>query len=158
MCELIFAQPFRWTDENVETLKRLWPVYKASQIAVFMGAPSRNAICGKASRLKLVKPERVKSMSASARSHRRRKFAPASAKPSAPTGPPQFPKAKPPRPVIPAGPHRPGTIRLADLREHHCRWIDGETFPLAMFCGETKIEGSSYCAAHKARTVRASER
>jgi len=43
-----------WTDERVEQLKRLWAEgYSASQIAAQMGGVTRNAVIGKAHRLKL---------------------------------------------------------------------------------------------------------
>lgn len=43
-----------WTDERVETLKRLWADgVSTAQIANELGAKSRNAIIGKASRLGL---------------------------------------------------------------------------------------------------------
>jgi len=43
-----------WTDERVEQLKKLWAEgYSASQIAAQLGGVTRNAVIGKAHRLKL---------------------------------------------------------------------------------------------------------
>jgi GcrA cell cycle regulator len=50
-----------WTDERVETLKRLWTEgLSASQIAAQMGGVSRNAVIGKVHRLKLASRARSK--------------------------------------------------------------------------------------------------
>ena len=43
-----------WTDEKVEKLKELWKKgHTASQIASMLGETTRNAVIGKAHRLKL---------------------------------------------------------------------------------------------------------
>src|ERR1700712_3006278 len=49
------AQPMGWTDERVETLKKLWMEgFSASQIAGELGeGVTRNAVIGKVHRLKL---------------------------------------------------------------------------------------------------------
>jgi len=45
-----------WTDERVELLKKLWcEGHSASQIAKELGGVTRNAVIGKATRLKLVR-------------------------------------------------------------------------------------------------------
>ena len=44
-----------WTEEKVESLKKLWGSGKtASQIAEIIGGISRNAVIGKAHRLNLI--------------------------------------------------------------------------------------------------------
>ena len=54
-----------WTDERVETLKKLWADgLSASQIAAQLGGVSRNAVIGKVHRLKL--SGRAKSVSSGA--------------------------------------------------------------------------------------------
>ena len=56
-----------WTEERVETLKKLWSEgLSASQIATTLGGVSRNAVIGKVHRLKL--PGRVKPATSSAKS------------------------------------------------------------------------------------------
>ncbi len=48
-----------WTDERVETLKRMWAEgQSASQIAKELGGVTRNAVIGKVHRLGLSKPRR----------------------------------------------------------------------------------------------------
>jgi hypothetical protein len=48
------SQNFSWTDENVSELRRLYAKgYSALQIMPFIGAPSRNTVIGKISRLGL---------------------------------------------------------------------------------------------------------
>ena len=65
-----------WTDERVETLKKLWTDgLSASQIAAELGGITRNAVIGKVHRLGL--SGRAKSPSSAA--PRPRKAAPASA-------------------------------------------------------------------------------
>src|SRR4249919_3399104 len=44
---------YRWLGDRVERLKQLWPDHSATQIAKLFGNLTRNAIIGKANRLKL---------------------------------------------------------------------------------------------------------
>lgn len=48
--------------------------------------------------------------------------------------------------------------QLTDDDFRGCRWIEGDPKPLrpGMFCCSPRIEGSSYCVEHHARTFRAS--
>jgi len=47
----------------------------------------------------------------------------------------------PPRQPVPAE-----GLTIFDLREHHCRWPEGDRPPF-QYCGQDKV-GPSYCAAH----------
>lgn len=38
-------------------------------------------------------------------------------------------------------------VTLVDLRDHHCRYIEGDE-PF-LFCGEVKMKSSSYCGYHR---------
>lgn len=50
-----------------------------------------------------------------------------------------------------------GTVKLADLERHHCRWPCGHPGqPDFAFCGSERLTGSSYCDAHTARAWRSS--
>ena len=58
-------------------------------------------------------------------------------------------------PVV--GKHGPppvsGSVRMAELEDHHCRWVYGEP---AMggdyaFCGQPRYASTAYCPAHAAR-------
>lgn len=52
-----------------------------------------------------------------------------------------------------AEPAQPGTVKLLDLDAQACRWPFGSpSDPDFGFCGMTKVEGSSYCADHHAKS------
>src|SRR3954447_5323828 len=114
-----------WTDERVETLKKLWQEgHSASQIAKQLGGVTRNAVIGKVHRLGL-----------SGR-----------AAPSQPTRP-VFKAPRPARPVVavqpvqrraleaiapapaprpPAWIEEPGTATVLTLGAHMCKWPIGD--------------------------------
>lgn len=78
-----------WTDERIETLKRLWSEgHSASQIAGELGGVSRNAVIGKVHRLKL--ESRIKAPSGPA---------PVAAAPAAPAPVPAAVQATQPAPA-----------------------------------------------------------
>ena len=159
-----------WTDERVETLKRMWiEGQSASTIAKELGGVTRNAVIGKVHRLGLSNragqaPE-----------------APAEA-PAAPQPPAAIPEpatfsAEPPptslrNRIIPAGqplPPQPsaneisaealasvrevekGAARLSlmELTERTCKWPIGDPATEAFwFCGLPAQAGKPYCEAH----------
>lgn len=96
-----------WTDERVETLKRMWAEgQSASQIAKELGGVTRNAVIGKVHRLGLSnrvggKDEEEAAPAAPAAAAPRAEPTPAAARPE-----PAAPKAEPPRPAAerPAAP------------------------------------------------------
>lgn len=52
----------------------------------------------------------------------------------------------PPAPIIEP---QVGTVTLADLQPHHCRWPFGDPRTLEFrYCGLTQIDGKPYCPAH----------
>lgn len=136
-----------WTDERVETLKKLWQDgLSASQIAKQLGGVTRNAVIGKVHRLGL-----------SGR-----------ATPSKPARP-AFKAPRPHRPAVaPSAPRRiaepvasapapaptryideaPGSATVLTLGAHMCKWPIGdpasENFT---FCGRRSSEGP-YCNEH----------
>jgi len=122
-----------WTDERVETLKKLWAEgLSASQIAAALGGVTRNAVIGKVHRLGL--SGRAK--------------APSSAAPR-----PRKPRVhshmlRVSRPSIrgnPLGQRR----TLLELTEETCRWPIGDPGqPDFFFCGGQTITGLPYCAYH----------
>src|SRR5512143_4004587 len=123
-----------WTDERVETLKKLWlEGLSASQIAKHLGGVTRNAVIGKVHRLGL-----------SGR-----------AVPSQPTRP-VFKAPRPARPVVAAQPsprralepspvpaprppasiEEPGTATVLTLGAHMCKWPIGDPATDSFtFCG-----------------------
>jgi GcrA cell cycle regulator len=137
-----------WTDERVETLKKLWlDGHSASQIAKQLGqGVTRNAVIGKVHRLGL-----------SGR-----------AAPSKPARPATFRAARPARPAIAAPVQRrpierptaaeptpvqvrdeqPGTATVLTLGAHMCKWPIGDPTENGFtFCGRRASEGS-YCVEH----------
>jgi GcrA cell cycle regulator len=139
-----------WTDERVETLKKLWlDGLSASQIAKQLGGVTRNAVIGKVHRLGL--------SGRAAPSH-----------PSRPT----FKAPRPPRPIQapaarvraleprahhaqlarPAAPfvELPGTATVLTLGAHMCKWPIGDPSSNDFtFCGRrASDESSPYCVDH----------
>ncbi|MCC6779627.1 MAG: GcrA family cell cycle regulator [Hyphomicrobiales bacterium] len=144
-----------WTDERVETLKKLWTEgLSASQIAAELGGITRNAVIGKVHRLGL--SGRAKS--------------PAAATPRPRKPRPHAHMVRVARPavrgntalaqafemeleaepiladnVIPLGQRR----TLLELNEDTCRWPIGDPGnPDFFFCGGQTLTGLPYCAHH----------
>ncbi len=122
-----------WTDERVALLKKLWVEGKtAAEIAKELGGVTRNAVIGKAHRLKL--SNRVSPIQQNK-------------KPVAKQTPTVSPEKKIQR-IIEQDNDRKG-INLMDLSARGCRWPLGdprdETFG---FCGSGILEGLPYCADH----------
>jgi GcrA cell cycle regulator len=132
-----------WTDEKVETLKRLhFNDYSFSEIANVLGM-TRNACIGKASRLGLSKPSAPVF---------RNKPEPSKAKAKTPQSPKHRPQPQPiermfPEPQPAVG--RPGGVTILDLEQGMCRWPIGEVGEESFrFCGDAALDSKSYCNAH----------
>ncbi len=166
-----------WTDERVETLKRMWSEgQSASQIAKELGGVTRNAVIGKVHRLGLsnrtggqpAKP--VKDAAPEPKPAPQ----PAIKEPAAEAAPepaerPSVPARKP---IIPAGqplPPQPSAneispealanvreiekkakkISLMELTERTCKWPVGDPATDDFwFCGLPVQPGKPYCEAH----------
>src|SRR3974390_39879 len=144
-----------WTDEPVETLKKLWADgHSASQIAAELGGITRNAVIGKVHRLGL--PGRAKSTSsaaprqrkARAPSHMMRIGRPAIRGNTALAHAYEIETEAEPElldNVIPIGQRR----TILELNAQTCRWPVGD--PSSgdfFFCGGNTLEGLPYCAYH----------
>jgi len=134
-----------WTDERVELLTKLWTEGKtAAEIAKELGGVTRNAVIGKAHRLKL--SNRVSPIQQNKKA--------VAVKPS----PAQ--NNTPERKVKSAVPQedRQG-IPLTDLKPNQCRWPFGdprdENFG---FCGAQGIPGLPYCSEHAQLAYQAATR
>jgi GcrA cell cycle regulator len=146
-----------WTDERVETLKKLWGEgLSASQIAGRLGSVTRNAVIGKVHRLGLsgrattsrMKSHRPRARMASKRLAKTRFSA---------TGNPAFralytePEAYVPaveEMIIPLAERK--TIQT--LVECSCRWPIGDPQMADFhFCGKDKVPGLPYCEFHARR-------
>lgn len=138
-----------WTDERVNLLKQMWGEGKtAAEIAKLLGGVTRNAVIGKAHRLKLsgrispiqqnTRPETVISRShAPSTDHRvtrvvRERVIADVVSP----------------PVMED--YIPGEgVKLVELKERMCRWPLGDPKDEAFrFCGHVAVEGLPYCDHH----------
>jgi GcrA cell cycle regulator len=137
-----------WTDERVETLKKLWlDGLSASQIAKQLGGVTRNAVIGKVHRLGLSgratpsQPQRP--IFKTPRAPR-----PAVAAAPAPRRPiePVMPSAQP----TPAYyPEEPGSATVLTLGAHMCKWPIGDPSSDAFtFCGRRSDREGPYCMDH----------
>ena len=144
-----------WTEERVETLKKLWgDGLSGSQIAKHLGGVTRNAVIGKVHRLGRsgrAAPSRPAQRPAPkpAPRPRQKPAVPASARATpaatqAPAG-----RASAPAPVEPAllgsGANAPGLT----LKDSMCKWPIGDpTDTTFRFCGRRSGPGDAYCEAH----------
>lgn len=147
-----------WTDERVETLKKLWQEgHSASQIAKQLGGVTRNAVIGKVHRLglsgratpsqptrPLYKPARPPRPAASASPAVERPAAQASVRRADPV------LARPviSQPVVPYV-EEPGTATVLTLGAKMCKWPIGDPSSDSFsFCGRRSDEGTPYCVEH----------
>jgi GcrA cell cycle regulator len=143
-----------WTDERVETLKKLWlDGLSASQIAKQLGGVTRNAVIGKVHRLGL-----------SGRATPSQPQRPVFKAPRAPR--PAVAVAPPPRRVEAAAPavvaaaaidatppvvlnEQPGSATVLTLGAHMCKWPIGDPSTDGFtFCGRRSDREGPYCAEH----------
>ena len=142
-----------WTEDRVETLKKLWlEGQSASQIAKQLGGVTRNAVIGKVHRLGL-------SGRATPSQPARTTFkAPRPARPVTTSAPvikrPVEPRAvvaapvSPPRPVTPFI-ELPGTATVLTLGRHMCKWPIGDPSTDSFtFCGRRAGTEGPYCVEH----------
>ena len=165
-----------WTDERVETLKRMWGEgQSASTIAKELGGVTRNAVIGKVHRLGLSNRDSGGAAAAPAPAPEAPAEPPVPAIKEEPLEPATYsaePKATPIRKIIPAGqplPPQPsaneisaealekvravekGAARLGlmELTERTCKWPIGDPATEAFwFCGLPVQSGKPYCEAH----------
>jgi GcrA cell cycle regulator len=150
-----------WTDERVETLKRLWGEgLSASQIATEIGGGiTRNAVIGKVHRLGLSGRGKAK---APPPARPKAKAVPAPSAPAPAPRPAAIVTPLPPALAVEAAPE-PAPVAVADevglplservtimdLRESMCRWPMGDpTKPEFRFCGARSVTGLPYCSHH----------
>ncbi|MGY6628048.1 MAG: GcrA family cell cycle regulator [Oceanicaulis sp.] len=150
-----------WTEERVETLKKLWADgLSASQIAKQLGGVTRNAVIGKVHRLGL------SGRAAPSRPVRRPVARPAAARaprPAAAAAPAPRVRADAAAEPVPAPapvqtlPAPVDAKRMANgeyatvltLREGMCKWPIGDPSDAEFrFCGRSTRPGGAYCEAH----------
>jgi GcrA cell cycle regulator len=153
-----------WTDERVETLKKLWlDGLSASQIAKQLGGVTRNAVIGKVHRLGL------SGRAAPSQPTRTVFKAPRPARPAATTVPAArraSPVMEGAAPVLAAPAREPattpppetqavaivpekGTATVLTLGAHMCKWPIGDpSSDEFTFCGRRSSEDGPYCVEH----------
>lgn len=149
-----------WTDERVETLKKLWADgLSASQIAKQLGGVTRNAVIGKVHRLGLsgrAAPSRPTRRVAAPKLAPRPRTAttPAQAGAKARTANGSTPAVirAPEPPPVPVEPHvlpSGDYATVLTLREGMCKWPVGDPADASFrFCGHKTVPGQAYCEAH----------
>ena len=137
-----------WTDERVETLKKLWlDGLSASQIAKQLGGVTRNAVIGKVHRLGL-------SGRATPSQPQRPAFkTPRAPRPAIAAAPAPRRAAEPalpsqlPAPALAA--EEPGTATVLTLGAHMCKWPIGDPASDGFtFCGRRSDREGPYCSEH----------
>jgi len=146
-----------WTQERTDQMIKLYlEGHSATEIAKAIGAPTRNTICGKIHRLKKAGAINVVN----------RIYKPAFVKPKVKLWKALKAQAIKPKPiskqevvamVVNNEPRGQYSATLTRIRPNGCRYI-AEALPIgdmdqAVMCGEQKVEGSAYCAAHKTLCV-----
>lgn len=150
-----------WTDERVETLKKLWADgLSASQIAAQLGGVSRNAVIGKVHRLKLT--ARGRATAAAARPKKAHGGgSKATSRPSRPAHasigatalqvryeaePVARQQLRPVEDVVVPISRR---LALVELNERTCKWPSGDPLEADFsFCGNDSGEAGPYCSYH----------
>ena len=131
-----------WTQEREEKLKELWKKgHTASQIAEILGGTTRNAVIGKAHRLKLAAraaskgSKAIKSQTSDSSEVKNEKFISRKARFKSLLLDKNF------------EPENPKT--LEQLEDKNCRWPIGHPNEKNFyFCGRRPVEGFSYCKLH----------
>ncbi len=134
-----------WTDERVALLTKLWSEGKtAAEIASALGGVTRNAVIGKAHRLKL--SNRVSPIQQNKK--------PVAPPPSAPS------KVERKSAPVPIATNNDGTgIKLTELESQMCRWPYGDPRDDDFgFCGAEKMNGVPYCEEHAKMAYQAASR
>jgi len=130
-----------WTEEKVNKLKELWGKGKtASQIAEILGGVSRNAVIGKAHRLKLSQQVKAKSSNPTNKNYVK-------------THNPQIHlkgrRGKFKSLLLDKNFEPSKNLSLEELTEDTCKYMEGNPNEKdATFCGRKNVEKFSYCPYH----------
>jgi GcrA cell cycle regulator len=128
-----------WTDERVSLLRKLWGEGKtAAEIAGVLGGVTRNAVIGKAHRLKL--SNRISPIQQNIK---------AAPRPSNEDKPVVTRIAKPAEIAAKKTPFKIRGVKMQDLKEKMCRWPSGDPKEADfVFCGHDHLPGLPYCPEH----------
>ncbi len=134
---IIGGNHMTWTDERVTELAKLWDSgYSASVIGRMLGV-SKNAVVGKAHRMRLQsRPSPI----------RRDRSTPVRRRVPMPV------RLHQDRPMAPPPPPAPRWTARTDGKGPNCLWPLGDPGePDFHFCGDPAVEGKPYCPDHCAR-------
>ncbi|MDI7776072.1 GcrA family cell cycle regulator [Asticcacaulis sp. EMRT-3] len=156
-----------WTDERVDTLKKLWQDgHSASQIAKQLGGVTRNAVIGKVHRLGLsgraAPSQPTRPLYKPARPARTVAASPERTAAHAPA--PRRTEPVISRPVTSNAPvtpyvESPGTATVLTLGAKMCKWPIGDPSTDGFsFCGRVSSEGAPYCVEHARVAYQPSQR
>ena len=132
-----------WTPERESKLRELWKKgYTASQIATEIGETTRNAVIGKAHRLKL--EGRAVSKKTSSKLPKTKTETSSSAKPEKLSRKARFKSLLLDKSFEPENPRK-----LEELTDETCRWPIGHPYEKSFyFCGRKPLEKFTYCKLH----------
>ena len=132
-----------WTEEKVESLKKLWGSGKtASQIAEIIGGISRNAVIGKAHRLNL--SAKIKTRTATSNQNFENSTSEKSTQTSNRGRRSKFKSLIIEKDFEPESPKQ-----LEELDENSCKWPIGHPDEKSFyFCGRSSLKDFSYCKLH----------
>jgi GcrA cell cycle regulator len=134
-----------WSSERITELTRLWNEgLSTAEIGKALGI-SKNAVVGKAHRLRLSsRPSPIRRMAM--RPYAPRVRAPKPAAPSLPTMVAAIAKPAAERPAPEREPQEPRVLQLSNQR---CMWPVGHPGDSDFhFCGERALVGKPYCVSH----------
>ena len=151
-----------WTEQKIQMLKDMWGHHSASEIAEHIGGLTRNAVIGKAHRLKLSVQKSADTpgtglqratggMGAIKSSRKRVMLRPLPVVPAPATTMRVIPTAKDIFRSLEGigGAVRSEGIAVTKAGDRHCRWPVGDPrSPDFRFCGCTAHEGLPYCVDH----------
>ncbi len=131
-----------WTDEKVESLKKLWGSGKtASQIAEIIGGISRNAVIGKAHRLNL--SAKIKTRASTSNQDFESSLIEKNSKSK------KIRRSKFKSLIIEKDFEPENPKQLEELDENCCKWPIGHPDEKSFyFCGRSSLKDFSYCKLH----------
>jgi len=131
-----------WTPEREEKLRKLWKKgHSGSEIAGILGNATRNAVIGKAHRLKLETRSISRKSSTKANTEKENISEVKNQKLGR--------KARFKALLLDKNFEPENPTKLENLTDKHCRWPLGEKMePASLFCGRESMEKFPYCRLH----------
>jgi hypothetical protein len=150
-CRRISPSHLDWSAERIATMRLLVDEGKtASQIALYMGGVTKNAVIGKCNRLGLkIGAKRRADLAAQRQAERIERDRLAAERKAfeaikSDDDDDLFEDEEEDAPLE-------SGVLFMETQALHCRWIEGEVARRTVCCGELVVPNSSYCPANKAR-------